>query len=224
MMSIRNKFFLSFSVLAALACSLAFSGFRGIVASGDLVVRLYDGPLMGINHARSAHAALNEARLLIRTGVGGGESTEAIAKFQTLVREIEGDLKIVEERVDNEDVTTALASARDRVRDWSNTELQQLGPGSDGLMMVPAPFTLTQRGNDAVKALDDLVETVAAYGFEYRMQAEAAVATARTTLLVLSFGTAFIGTMLAISFSYSMSKPIFEAMRIAERVASGNFT
>ena len=223
-MSIRTKFFLAFSVLVALACSLAFSGFRGIVASGDLVVRLYDGPLMGINHARSAHAALNEARLLIRTGVGGGESTEAIAKFQTLVREIEGDLKIVEERVDNEDVTSALASARDRVRDWSNTELLQLGPGTDGLMMVPAPFTLTQKGNAAVKALDDLVETVAAYGFEYRMQAEASVATARTTLLVLSIGTAFIGTMLAISFSYSMSKPIFEAMRIAERVASGNFT
>ena len=51
MMSIRTKFFLAFSVLVALACSVAFSGFRGIAASGDLVVRLYDGPLMGINHA-----------------------------------------------------------------------------------------------------------------------------------------------------------------------------
>jgi len=47
-MSIRYKFFLAFSVLVVLACSVAFSGFRGIAGSGDLAVRLYDGPLMGI--------------------------------------------------------------------------------------------------------------------------------------------------------------------------------
>jgi hypothetical protein len=39
------KFLLAFSVLAALACSLAFCGFRQIAASGDLVMPLYDGPL-----------------------------------------------------------------------------------------------------------------------------------------------------------------------------------
>jgi methyl-accepting chemotaxis protein len=89
--------------------------------------------------------------------------------------------------------------------------------------MVPAPFSLTQKGNEAAKALDDLVETVAAYGFEYRLEAEAAVASARTTLLALAIATTLVGTMLAISFSYSMSKPIFEAMQVAERVASGNF-
>jgi hypothetical protein len=43
-MSIRYKFFLAFNVLVALGCFLAFFGFRGIAASGDLVVRLYDGP------------------------------------------------------------------------------------------------------------------------------------------------------------------------------------
>ena len=59
-MSIRYKFFCAFSVVIALACGLAFYGMRGISTSGDLVVRLYDGPLMAINHARSAHAALNE--------------------------------------------------------------------------------------------------------------------------------------------------------------------
>jgi hypothetical protein len=63
-MSIRCKFFLAFSILIALACSLALVGFRGIAMSGDLVVRLYDGPLMGINHARSADATLSEARIL----------------------------------------------------------------------------------------------------------------------------------------------------------------
>ena len=65
-MSIRYKFFFAFSILAALACCLALFGFRGIATSGDLVVRLYDGPLQGLNHVRSAHAELNDARLLLR--------------------------------------------------------------------------------------------------------------------------------------------------------------
>ena len=57
-MSIRYKIFGAFSVVILLACGLAFYGIRGISTAGDQVVRLYDGPLMGINHARSAHAGL----------------------------------------------------------------------------------------------------------------------------------------------------------------------
>src|SRR5258705_9594208 len=56
------------------------------------------------------------------------------------------------------------------------------------------------------------------------MAAETAVADARATMLTLAIGTTLVGIMLAISFSYSMSKPIFEAMQVAERVAAGNFT
>ena len=223
-MSIRYKFFLAFSVLVVLACSVAFSGFRGIAGSGDLAVRLYDGPLMGINHARSAHAALNEARRLIPPSLADGVPAETVIAFRALLNEIVGDLKIVRERIDNDDVAAALAGAEDRFRAWSEAELQLLRPASDGLTMVPASFALMQKGNDAAKALDDLVETVAAYGFEYRMAAETAVADARATMLALAIGTTLVGIMLAISFSYSMSKPIFEAMQVAERVAAGNFT
>jgi diguanylate cyclase (GGDEF)-like protein len=223
-MPIRYKFFLAFSVLAALACSLAFSGFRGIAASGDLVVRLYDGPLMGINHARSAHATLDKARLLITPDLGDGVAAEAAAKFQAHLVEIAEDLKIVRERIQNDDVTAALTKAEDRIRAWSETALKLLKPPPEGLTMVPAPLSVTQNSDDAAAALDDLVENVAAYGFEYRMRAEAAVASARETLLALAIATTLVGIMLAISFSYSMSKPISEAMQVAERVASGRFT
>jgi diguanylate cyclase (GGDEF)-like protein len=224
MMSIRHKFFLAFSVLAALACSLAFCGFRGIVASGDLVVRLYDGPLMGINHARSADATLNEARLLVTSNPGDDMPDETVAEFRKQLAEITRDLKIVHERIDNPDVLAALAKTEDRIREWSDAELKLLRSPPDGLTAVPAPFSVAQKGNDAAIALDDLVETVAAYGFEYRKQAEAAVAAARATLLALGLGTMLVGILLAISFSWSMSQPISEAMQVAERVASGNFT
>src|SRR5467141_2980308 len=99
MMSIRYKFFLAFSVLVVLACSVAFSGFRGIAGSGDLAVRLYDGPLMGINHARSAHAALNGARLLMQAGLSAGAPKETVEKIEKLVAGITDDLKVVRDRV-----------------------------------------------------------------------------------------------------------------------------
>jgi diguanylate cyclase (GGDEF)-like protein len=224
MMSIRYKFFFAFSALVALACCLALFGFRGIAASDQLVVRLYDGPLMGINHARAAHAALNDARLLIRPGLGDGVEPETVVRFEKLVADIAEDLKIVRERVQDRDVLAALTKAEDRVRDWSDTGRQLLEPPRDGLTMVPVAFAVTQRSHDAAAALDDLVETVAAYGFGYRMEAEATVAGARTTLLALAAATTLVGILLAIGFAWSMSKPISDAMQVAERVAAGNFT
>jgi methyl-accepting chemotaxis protein len=98
-MSIRYKIFGAFSVVILLACGLAFYGIRGISTAGDLVVRLYDGPLMGINHARSAHAGLNEARLVMQRSLTDGATTEAVARFEKLVRNISEDLSVVGPRV-----------------------------------------------------------------------------------------------------------------------------
>src|SRR5258707_6554818 len=117
-MSIRYKFFGAFSVIIALACGLAFYGNRAVSNSGSLVVRLYDGPLLGINHARSAHAALNEARLLIQPGRGGQPSTEAATKFKDLLASIADDLKIVRERIEDWDVTGAEERADCLICDW----------------------------------------------------------------------------------------------------------
>jgi methyl-accepting chemotaxis protein len=223
-MSIRLKFFCAFSVVIALACGLAFYGMRGISASGDLVVHLYDGPLMAINHARSAHAELNAARLLMQRGLSEGASEETTAKLEKLLAAVMDDLKVVRERVKSNDLTAALARAETAIRDWSETGLRILKPQAGGLTMLPVTFSVAKKGDAAVAAVDDLVEMVAAYGFEYRTEAEETVAAARTTMLTLAVGTTLTGLMIALVFAYSMSKPIFAAMHIAARVAAGNFT
>jgi methyl-accepting chemotaxis protein len=222
-MSIRYKFFCAFSIVIALAGGLAFYGMRSIASSGDLVVRLYDGPLMAINHARSAHAALNEARLLMQAGLREGAPKESVAKFEKLVAGIADDLKVVRERVKTKDVTTALVRTETGLRDWSETGLKIIKPQADGVTALPMLSSVTKKGDAAVAAVDDLVEMVAAYGFDFRTEAEATVAAAHTTMTALAIATALIGLTLAIAFAHSMSKPIFAAMRIAERVAAGNF-
>jgi methyl-accepting chemotaxis protein len=224
-MSIRYKLFCAFSVVIALACGLAFYGIRGIAASGDLVVRLYDGPLMAISQARAAHAALNEARLVMHQGLSEGASKGAVAKLEKLLGIIADDLKVVQERVkDNKDVTAALLQSETRLRDWSETGLMILKPPAGGLTSLPLIFSVVQKGDATAAAFDDLVEMVAAYGFDYRTEAVAAVATAKTNMVMLAVGTVLIGLLIAVAFAYSMSKPIFAAMHIAQRVAAGTFT
>src|SRR5947209_4904110 len=223
-MSIRYKIFGVFSILIVLACGLAYYGIRGITSSGDLVVRLYDGPLMGINHARSAHASLNEARLIMQRGLVDGASGDTVGRFEKVRSSVLEDLKVVQDRVQSPNAKAALAEAESRIRTWSDDGLKILKPAPAGQTEIPTTFALAQKGEEAIAALDDLVEIVAAFGFDYRTEAEASVAAARTTMLGIAVGTAMIGLLLAIAFAYSMSKPISVAMRIAERVAAGNFT
>src|ERR1700694_3081900 len=107
-MSLRYRLFGIFCIVISLTCGLAFYGIRSISTSGDMVVRLYDGPLMGINYARSAHATMNEARLVVDRSLREGAPREPVARIEKLTTGISDSLKIVRERVDSKDVTVAL--------------------------------------------------------------------------------------------------------------------
>lgn len=127
-MSIRYKIFGAFSVVIMLAGVLAFYGIRGISDSGDLVVRLFDGPLMAINHARSAHAALNEARLLMYRSSVEGTSKEAVTKFEKLIKNVNEDIAVVRERVHSPNVSKAREQAEGSLKQWSASVLKILKP------------------------------------------------------------------------------------------------
>jgi methyl-accepting chemotaxis protein len=223
MMSIRYKIFGAFSVVILLACGIAFYGIRAIGNSGDLVIRLYDGPLMGINHARAAHAALHEARLVLQRNLLAGSSGEQVKKFEDLVRSSFEDLKVVRERTSSPNVTNVREKVEGQLKEWSIGALKILKSSAGGTTEIPTSFLLAQQGDRLMTSIDDLVELVAAYGYEYRTEAEAAVDSARTTMLSVAVGTALIGLVIALAFTYSMSRPISAAVRIAERVAAGNF-
>jgi methyl-accepting chemotaxis protein len=223
-MSIRYKLFGAFSLVIALACGLAYYGIRGISTSGDLVIRLYDGPLMAINHARSAHAALNEARLLMHLNLSASGAEGTLGKLEKLLADISDDLKVVRARADSKDVSAALEQAETKFKDWSTAGLKIVKPMPSGQTELPLTYSVIQKGRVTTAAFDDLVEIVAAYGFEFRAQAEATVMAARNGMLTLAVGTALLGVIIAAAFAYSMSNPIFAAMHIAGRVASGVFT
>src|SRR5262245_42960610 len=182
-MSIRLRILAVLSVMLALACGLAFYAILAIDSAGQLVVRLYDGPLMGINHARSAHAALNEARLILQQGQSVGASSEALAKFEKLVRGIFEDLGVVRDRIQAANVNSTREQAESRVREWSGAALKILKPAPGGLTELPTSFAVKKLGDGAVASVDDLVEIVAAYGYDFRNEAEANVTASRMTMI-----------------------------------------
>ena len=223
-MSIRYKMFGAFSIVIILACGIALYGIRGISGAGDLVVRLYDGPLMGISHARAAHTGMSEARFVMQRRLGGSDAARAAAKFEKLVGLVFEELGVVRDRVPGASVAAARETAEGKVRDWSGAALKILKSTPGGVTELPTTLAVARQGDDAFAALDDLVETVAAYGYDYRTEAESAVAASRTTMFGIAVGTVVTGLIIAFAFAYSLSRPIFAALNVAERVAAGDFT
>src|SRR5262245_21374068 len=223
-MSIRYKLILAFSVGIGLACGLALFGVRSVIISGELITRLYDGPLMEINHARAAHSSLNEARSVLRPDIGEITPPETVERFRRLVAGIAADLEVVRDRARSEQVAASLRVAENEVRKWSAAMLEMVSPPAGGVTTVPIPFSVAEQGDDALAALDDLVQTVAAQGYEFRGEAESQGAAARRMMTTLAVGIGLVGLGLAVAFANAMSRPIFAAMEVAERVAAGDLT
>ena len=222
-MSIHIKLVSVLGLFLTLACGLALYGIRGISTTGSLVVQLYDGPLMGINHARSAHVGLSQALLVFQQGHGVGESIEVAAKFDKIIRGVFEDLGVVRDRVQVANVRPAQDNSERRVREWSDAVAKILKPPPGGLTELPATSIVMKLGQEAFVSVDDLVEMVAAYGYDYRTEAEANVASARLMMIIASVVGLLVGAMLAVGFAYSLSKPISMLAKSMLELAEGDF-
>jgi len=204
-MSIRIKIFGVLSVILALACGLVFYGIHCISATGSLVVQLYDGPLMGINHARAAHAELNEARLMLQQGQSMEAASEAAAKFEKLVKGIFDDLGVVRERIQAANVRPAQEKAEGKIREWSNAALKTLKPALAAAGTARQRFLREARAaaavsHDHVVAIHAVEE---ADGFPY---------------LVMQYVS---GTSLEKRLARDGALPVREVLRIGLQMAQG---
>jgi hypothetical protein len=101
--------------------------------SGGYTVCEYDGPLMGNSRASSAHSSLNEARIQLDLSEVIGN--EPVATLENLNASIAHDLRIVRERVANEDVTIAPNMPK------TAFAIGPLNPPDHGPMMLPMSFS-----------------------------------------------------------------------------------
>jgi methyl-accepting chemotaxis protein len=133
------------------------------------------------------------------------------------------DLDVVRERVPAASIRPVRERAEAKIREWSSAAVKILKPAPGGLTELPASFTVAKVGQEAIAAVDDLVEMVAAYGYEYRSEAEATVTASRTAMITASGIGLLVGLMLAIGFAYSLSKPISVLAKSMLELAEGDF-
>jgi len=224
-MTLQAKFRYAAALIALLALSLAAFGVHAVRDTSDLIVRLYDKPLMGVNYARAASATLAGARALTsQSRLLGPQSLAAILpSLQQMQSDIAEDLRIVRERVEDAGVVGALNHAEAAIADWSRSERMILWPPPEGLTTVPMPSTADRQGAVAGVGLDDLVELVAADGYTYRRRAEAEMRASNVTFILMAGFIILLSAVVVALFARLLIRPICDATRIAEDVAVGRF-
>jgi methyl-accepting chemotaxis protein len=223
-MPIRFKLFLAFSVVLVLATGVAAYGIQAISEAGDLVVRLYDQPFMAVSHARSAQAKFSDARAAMerRLSLQGAERKSNDAVFKTTMNDLMADLTVVRERLNQADHVQRAAATQQLALDWYRMGLQIIAPPAEGPAMLPISTNVTLQADAVAGAIDRVVEDASEYGFKFRSQAKAKVASSQANLTILAIATGVIGILLSLTIAHSFGRAIRNAMAISERVAGGN--
>jgi diguanylate cyclase (GGDEF)-like protein len=228
--SLRGKFCVAFSLIAVLAMGLAAYGVHALNATSDLIVRLYDQPLMGVNYARAASATLHEARGLMDRGVllDPDQAFDIARSLGRIETEIIADLRIVRRRVPGEDIASALDRAETSIAAWFHSGRlildPSLGRSGEPVTALPMRDMVSRQSVAAVAQLDDVVEQVAASGFEFRRRAETELRGSSMALVCLSGGIMAASAAVALLFAHSLISPIRVATQFAEDVAAGRGT
>jgi diguanylate cyclase (GGDEF)-like protein len=222
-MSLRRKFYILFGLIAGLAVGLAAYGVVASGNTGDLVVRLYDEPLVGVNYARAASATLNQARGAMQRDLllGPGLPSTDIAPLRGMEADIADDLRIVRQREHDAAIVAALDHAQISIAAWFSSGGTILAPPAEGVTRLPMPSVVDRQGTAAAALLDDLVELVAAQGFAFRSRAQDEMHTSSLAFAGLSVGIIVVGALFAVLFAHLLIRPILAATRIAEAVAGG---
>ncbi|HEY6257868.1 MAG TPA: methyl-accepting chemotaxis protein [Xanthobacteraceae bacterium] len=222
-MSIRSKLILVFSVIVVLAAAVAVYGVMVVTQSGALVVRLYDGPFMAATHARVAQVRFGEARAALERAVNARDSTSALdtKAIDDTIEELMAELKVVGERITTGDAPQAVANAISLTQDWVSAGMTILKPPPDGVVEIPPLLAVQAKADQVAVAIDDVAEAAAAYGFEFRTDAETVVTGSRTTLIALAIVTVLLGTVLALGTAYSLTKPLAVLVGLLQRLAQG---
>src|SRR5215470_16774620 len=148
-MSIRYKLLLTFGLLIAFAGGLTAYALRAVSNASDLVVRTYDQPLMGVNHARSAHSRLTSASgIMLRSiALRDPSSLKAAQEIERVVDDARADLKVVRERVTDDGVRATLDRVETSIRTWLSAGLSILKSQPGGATEVPMPSEVAKLGD-----------------------------------------------------------------------------
>ncbi len=217
-MSIRTKLLLAFSLVIAATALLGFVAIKKTESVGDLVVKMYDGPLMSINFARSARTGfLQLERMSLdwsRGLLADGEPVDVEVMEEAWEVFIE-DIEVVAERSTDPRITELVAKVNaDGEAWWSAIGAAIEGDEGKRSDLVEA----TSRWRAAIdENLDLIVEYASENGYIFRQNATGTIAETRDFVLWLAGASMAVGFAAALLLAQMIARPI---NRMTRRIAS----
>jgi methyl-accepting chemotaxis protein len=227
-MSIRTKLFAAFLFVILLAGAQGFVSTRSVESTGDLIVEMYDVPLMSVSFARSAQTQFSAAARYMSRAISLSQTfgSEAdLAPIDQAYEQFTSDLEVVRERLSDAESVQLIDNILTLAQAWkASGDLVLSGEGENAAPVTELPMLSVIEKQDAkiFAALDELIEAASAKGFEFRTEAEGLVADSRTIQLIIAGGVVLAGILCALLLARSLVRPILAAARTAERVADGN--
>ncbi len=101
--------------------------------------------------------------------------------------------------------------------------MAHLKPPSAGVRELVAPQIILKEGRAVSAAIEGLVESASAYGFNFRTDADAAAESVKSQLVMLAAATVLIGLIFAFGSAYSMVRPLRKLTASMKELGEGNF-
>lgn len=223
--TVRLKLAAAFAISVLTAAGLGLAAFWAVQAVGDLVVRMYDQPLMTINYARLAQTGFATEELITREILADVETVDGMARaedIRTKNDEFLADLAIAEER----GLNPSIRSYGDKIRSLNELWLQSALSGLAEPPEAPARREYSRTRETIAAAISEnleiLTQIAAEDGFVFRMQAEATIQATRDRTMAMILALAAVILIVSILLTRNIVSPLNAMTQTMFRLAGGD--
>ena len=218
--TLRAKILLAFLGLTAITGILGFGAVQSVVASGQLVMQIYDEPLVAISYVRKAETDFTAMRLVVarqEAAADPGQHAQSELQLAALTRTVEQDLRVAGERASSGQAAEATRVVLDDFQAWNVLRLQGAADTANPVLHD----ALDRRAEGLLGKLDTLRQVTADDCLRDRTRTIASIQRYRLWCIGATTAALLISTLIAAALARHIVNPIATASLAARRIAAG---
>ncbi|MEK9971317.1 MAG: HAMP domain-containing protein [Ferrovibrio sp.] len=223
-LSVRLKLAAAFAISVLTAAGLGVAAFSAVQSVGDLVVRLYDQPLMTINYARLAQTSFVSQELLTReiaAESATGDSARHAEDIRGRNEEFISDIAVAEERGLNPGIRKYGQTIRTLNELWLNAALLALEQPPASRERLELLQTREAIAGQISENLEILTQLAAEDGFVFRSQAEATIQLTKDRTMAMIAALAVVIVVVSLLLIRNIVAPLGTMTSAMFRLAKG---
>lgn len=224
-LTVRLKLAAALAISVLTAAGLGLAAFWAVQSVGDLVVRLYDQPLMTINYARLAQTSFVTQELLTREIAADSQVVDSgrhADDIRTRNEDFISDIAVAEERGLNPGIRKYGEEIRTLNELWVDASLRALEQPPGSRERAELLQTREAIAGEITEALEILTQLAAEDGFVFRSQAEATIQQTRNRTLMMIAALAVVITVVSLLLIRNIVAPLGSMTSAMFRLAKGD--